>query len=106
MATDPTEQPAMGDPAAEAIELAAAQWLVQQDRALEAAQQREFERWLAADPRHAAAFATLQTLNLTVGRAWAIKEVFRALWTDRQGAAVTRFFSRWYAWAIRSQLDP
>jgi transposase len=29
-----------------------------------------------------------------------------ALWTYRQGAAVTRFFSRWYAWAIRSQLDP
>ena len=66
--------------------------------------------WLFGDERrparHAAAFATLQALNLKVGRAWAIKEVLRALWTYRQGAAVTRFFSRWYAWAIRSRLDP
>ena len=51
-----------------------------------------------------AAFATLQTLNLKVGRAWAIKEVLHALWTYRQGAAVTRSLGRWYGWAIRSQL--
>jgi transposase len=66
--------------------------------------------WLFSDERrpsrHAKAFATLQALNLKVGRAWAIKEVLRALWTYRQGVAVTRFFSRWYGWAIRSQLDP
>ena len=66
--------------------------------------------WLFNDERRpahqAAAFATLQALHLQVGRAWAIKEVLRALWTYRQGAAVTRFFARWYAWAIRSQLAP
>lgn len=66
--------------------------------------------WLFNDERrparHADAFATLQALHLDVGRAWAIKEMLRSLWTYRQGAAVTRFFGRWYAWAIRSRLDP
>jgi transposase len=45
-------------------------------------------------------------LNLKVGRAWAIKEALRTLWTYRQGAAVTRFFKRWYGWAVRSRLVP
>lgn len=66
--------------------------------------------WLFSDERrperHAETFATLQALNLKVGRAWAIKEALRTLWTYRQGAAVTRFFSRWYAWAVRSRLEP
>lgn len=56
--------------------------------------------------RHAEAFATLQALNLKVGRAWAIKEALRTLWTYRQHAAVTRFFTRWYGWAVRSRLEP
>jgi transposase len=64
--------------------------------------------WLFSDERrperHAEAFATLQALNLKVGRAWAIKEALRTLWTYRQRAAVHRFFSRWYAWAVRSRL--
>jgi len=50
--------------------------------------------------------AALRALNLKVGRAWAIKEALRTLWTYRQGAAVQRFFARWYAWAIRSRLKP
>jgi transposase len=66
--------------------------------------------WLFSDERrpdhHAESFATLQALNLKVGRAWAIKEALRTLWTYRQGAAVTRFFSQWYGWAVRSRLDP
>ena len=66
--------------------------------------------WLFSDERrperHAEAFATLQALNLKVGRAWAIKEALRTLWTYRQRAAVNRFFSRWYAWAVRSRLKP
>jgi transposase len=66
--------------------------------------------WLFSDERrpnhHAAAFATLQALNLKVGRAWAIKEALRTLWTYRQRAAVTRFFSQWHGWAIRSRLEP
>jgi transposase len=28
------------------------------------------------------------------------------LWTFRQDAAVRRFFTRWYTWAIRSHLEP
>jgi transposase len=39
-------------------------------------------------------------------RAWAIKEALRTLWTYRQPAAVKRFFTRWYAWAVRSRLEP
>jgi transposase len=66
--------------------------------------------WLFSDERrpdhHADSFATLQALNLKVGRAWAIKEALRTLWTFRQGAAVKRFFSRWYGWAVRSRLEP
>lgn len=66
--------------------------------------------WLFGDERrpahHKQTFATLQALNLQVGRAWAIKEVLRALWTYRQPAAITRFFTRWYAWASRSRLAP
>lgn len=66
--------------------------------------------WLFSEERlparHAETFATIQSLNLKVGRAWAIKEALRMLWTFRQGAAVQRFFSRWYGWAVRSRLDP
>jgi transposase len=66
--------------------------------------------WLFSDERrpdhHAESFATLQALNLKVGSAWAIKEALRTLWTYRQGAAVQRFFSQWYGWAIRSRFDP
>jgi transposase len=66
--------------------------------------------WLFSDERrpdhHAESFATLQALNLKVGRAWAIKEALRTLWTYRQGAAVQRFFSQWSGWAVRSRLDP
>ena len=66
--------------------------------------------WLFNDARrperHADAFATLQALNLKVGRAWAIKEALRTLWTYRRLPAVTRFFTRWYGWAVRSRLEP
>lgn len=66
--------------------------------------------WLYGQERlpadRTAAFAALQAQHLKVGRAWAIKEALRDLWTYRQGAAVRRFFTRWYGWAIRSRLDP
>jgi transposase len=66
--------------------------------------------WLFSEERrperHADAFATLQALQLKVGRAWAIKEALRTLWTYRQPAAVKRFFTQWYGWAVRSRLDP
>lgn len=66
--------------------------------------------WLFSDENrpayHAETFATLQALNLKVGRAWAIKEALRTLWTYRQTAAVNRFFKQWYGWAVRSRLEP
>ncbi len=66
--------------------------------------------WLYGEDRlptdRTAAFAALQARHLKVGRAWAIKELLRDLWTYRQGAAVRRFFARWYGWAIRSRLAP
>src|SRR5207244_9913860 len=66
--------------------------------------------WLFSDERrpesHAEIFVTLQALNLKVCRAWAIKEALRTLWTYRQHAAVKRFFTRWYGWAVRSRLEP
>ena len=66
--------------------------------------------WLFSDEnrpaQHADTFATLQALNLKVGRAWAIKEALRTLWTYRRPAAVSRFFKQWYGWAIRSRLEP
>lgn len=66
--------------------------------------------WLFSDetrPAHYAdTFATLRGLQLKVGRAWAIKEALRPLWTYRQMAAVRRFFTRWYGWAVRSRLAP
>jgi transposase len=66
--------------------------------------------WLFSEERlperHAETFAAVQALELKVGRAWAIKEALRTLWTYRQGAAVRRFFDQWYGWAIRSRLEP
>jgi transposase len=66
--------------------------------------------WLYAAERlprsRRGSFKALRTLNLKVGRAWAIKEALRTLWTYRQPAAVARFFRQWYGWARRSQLEP
>lgn len=41
------------------IELAAAEWLVRHDQGLSAEQEREFDRWLRADERHACLYARL-----------------------------------------------
>jgi transposase len=66
--------------------------------------------WLFSEERrperHAGTFAALQALNLKVGRAWAIKEALRTLWTYRRRPAVERFFARWYGWAVRCRLKP
>lgn len=56
--------------------------------------------------RHAGLFAQLRSLHLKVGRAWAIKEALRKLWTYRRLSSATRFFQQWYGWARRSRLDP
>jgi transposase len=49
---------------------------------------------------------TIQRADLKTGRAWAIKENFRHFWSYASRGWARRYFDRWYAWAIRSRLDP
>lgn len=51
-------------------------------------------------------FAKLRDSNLKTARAWALKESLRELWDQRSRAAGERWWESWYAWAIRSQLEP
>lgn len=44
--------------------------------------------------------------GLKVGRAWAIKEACRDLWTYASVGWAVRYFRSWYGWAIRSRLRP
>ena len=66
--------------------------------------------WLYAKERvpakHGGRFAALCALGLQVGRAWAIKEALRTLWTYRRHWAAARFFRRWFHWARCSRLAP
>ncbi len=66
--------------------------------------------WLyAAENRpdqHRPAFERLKALALKVGRAWAIKENLRALWSYRTPGWARRFFERWFWWATPSRLEP
>lgn len=52
-----------------AIEAAAADWLIRRDHGLTPAQQREFARWQALDPRHVAAFEALAATWALLGEA-------------------------------------
>src|SRR2546428_3042350 len=56
--------------------------------------------------RRRSALETLQALCLKVGRAWAIKESLRCLWTYRRAGWARRFFQRWFWWATHSRLAP
>jgi transposase len=52
-------------------------------------------------------FARLQRLPwLKSARAWALKESLRPLWRYRRVGWARRLFASWYAWAIRSRLEP
>jgi transposase len=51
-------------------------------------------------------FARLKTLKLKTGRAWAIKESLRDLWTYRRTGWARRFWDEWYYWATHSRLKP
>ncbi len=51
-------------------------------------------------------FDELRTLELKTGRAWAIKESLRQLWSYRTTGWATRFWQRWYVWATHSRLAP
>lgn len=52
-------------------------------------------------------FEALKESELKTGRAWSIKEAFRWFWEphlNREEAEA--YFKQWYAWAIRSRLEP
>jgi transmembrane sensor len=51
-----TNDPISGQPEIEAIRDQAAQWVVREDRGLSPVEQRAFQSWLKADPRHATAY--------------------------------------------------
>ena len=52
------------------------------------------------------AFAPLRDSSLKVSRAWAIKERAMSLWGYSRRGWAERMWKRWYAWAIRSRLEP
>ncbi len=51
-------------------------------------------------------FDRLRTLDLQVGRAWAIKEHLRKLWAYLSEGRARRFFQHWFWWATHSRLTP
>lgn len=51
-------------------------------------------------------FSQLKCSELKVARAWAIKEAFRGFWDYAVAGWAKRHFNNWYAWAIRSRLQP
>lgn len=56
--------------------------------------------------RHLDWFARLKAMNLKTGRAWAIKESLRDLWSYRRKGWAQRFGDEWYFWATHSRLKP
>lgn len=54
----------------------------------------------------AARFAELQAVELKTGRAHAIKEALRQLWSYTSAAWALKFWKRWYFWATHSRLQP
>ena len=51
-------------------------------------------------------FESLRGLHLKVGRAWAIGDSLRCLWTYLREGMARRFFRRWFWWATHSRLKP
>jgi transposase len=66
--------------------------------------------WLFAEEnvpeRQAERFARLRRLHLQTGRAWAIKEALRELWSYRRKGWAERYWKHWYFWATHSRLKP
>lgn len=63
------ENPSSFDERRLEAEAAASDWLIAADRGLTVAEHRDFERWLAADPRHAEAWAEAQQMWTRLDRA-------------------------------------
>jgi transposase len=56
--------------------------------------------------KHRERFASLKAMNLKTGRAWAIKENLRELWSFKRMGWAHRHFARWYFWATHSRMTP
>ena len=56
--------------------------------------------------RHEERFAALRAMNLKTGRAWALKESLRDLWSYKSRTWAERHWKRWYFWATHSRLKP
>jgi transposase len=48
----------------------------------------------------------LKNQDLQTARAWALKENFRHFWSYIYTRSADDFFADWYAWAVRSRLQP
>ncbi len=53
-----------------------------------------------------ARFDELKGAELKTGRAWALKEALRELWSQTSLAEAMKFWKRWYFWATHSRLSP
>ena len=66
--------------------------------------------WLYAEEhlpdKHRKRFAALKAIQLKTGRAWAIKESLRALWSYTRLGWAVRHWKHWYFWATHSRLKP
>jgi len=56
--------------------------------------------------RHEDRFEELRCAHLKTGRAWAIKESLRDLWSYCHRGWAERHWRRWYFWATHSRLEP
>jgi len=56
--------------------------------------------------KHRERFETLKAQDLKTGRAWAIKENLRELWNCFSKKLARKHWRDWYAWAVRSKLEP
>jgi transposase len=61
---------------------------------------RRFDRGAWVD------FEALRKSDLRTARAWAIVELFSRFWNYLSPTWARKLFERWYAWAIRSRLEP
>ena len=76
----------------------------QESGALKGTKYLWLQRDLAGDQRQR--LDLLKATALKTARAWAIKELAMTLWRYRYRAWARKAWLEWYAWAIRSKLDP
>lgn len=56
--------------------------------------------------KHQERFEELRSADLKTGRAWAIKESLRQLWSSTSRVEGESYWKRWYFWATHSRLEP